>query len=95
MRQHNPPHPGEVISGIYLEPHNVSVRTIAERLDVSASTFARVVSGQSAVTTDMAIRLSRVLGGSPESWLQMQTNYDLWCALQKAPHHELTTFEFV
>ena len=95
MRMHNPPHPGEVIAGIYLEPHGVSARTIAAQLGVCHSTFARVISGQSSVTPDMAIRLSKVLSGSPESWLQMQSNYDLWHARQKAPHDELAAFEFV
>ncbi len=94
MRMHNPPHPGEVIDGIYLEPFNISARTIATRLGVSPSTFARVVSGKNAVSPDMAIRLSKVLGRSPESWLQMQANYDLWVAQQQNPHNELVAYEF-
>jgi antitoxin HigA-1 len=94
MKMHNPPHPGEVIDGLYLEPFNVSTRTIAARLGVSPSTFARVVSGKSAVSPDMAIRLSKVLGRSPESWLQMQANRDLWVAQQQNPHDELIAYEF-
>jgi antitoxin HigA-1 len=94
MKMHNPPHPGEVISGIYLEPYNVSARAISAQLNVAHSTFARVVSARSSVTPDMAIRLSKVLGGSPESWLQMQANYDLWVALQQEPHNDLVAFKF-
>jgi antitoxin HigA-1 len=94
MRMYNPPHPGEVIAGLYLEPFNVSVRTMAVQLGVSPSTFARVVAGKSSVSPDMAIRLSKVLGRSPESWLQMQANYDLWMAQQQNPHHELSAYEF-
>lgn len=94
MRMYNPPHPGEVIQEIYLEPFQVSARQVAVHLGVCHSTFARVVSGQSAVTPDMAIRLSKVLGSSPESWLQMQANHDLWLAQQENPHEELVTFEF-
>jgi antitoxin HigA-1 len=94
MKMHNPPHPGEVIEGLYLEPFNVSARAIAAQLRVSPSTFARVVTGQSAVSPDMAIRLSKVLGRSPESWLQLQINYDLWVAEQQNPHNELVAFEF-
>jgi antitoxin HigA-1 len=94
MRMHNPPHPGEVIEGIYLEPFDVSIRTIAARLGVSPSTFGRVVSGKNAVSPDMAIRLSKVLGRSPESWLQMQSNHDLWVAQQQNPHEELVAYEF-
>ena len=94
MRQHNPPHPGEVIDGLYLQPFEVSARTIASQLGVSPSTFARVVFARSAVSPDMAIRLSKVLGRSPESWLQMQANYDLWVAQQQNSHDELTAYEF-
>lgn len=94
MRMHNPPHPGEVIDGIYLEPFDVSIRTIAARLGVSPSTFGRVVSGKNAVSPDMAIRLSKVLGRSPESWLQMQANHDLWVAQQQNSHDELMAYEF-
>jgi antitoxin HigA-1 len=94
MKMHNPPHPGEVIEGLYLEPFNVSARTIAAQLGVSPSTFARVVAGKSSVSPDMAIRLSKVLGRSPESWLQLQINHDLWMAEQHNPHDELVAFEF-
>jgi antitoxin HigA-1 len=94
MKMHNPPHPGEVIEGLYLEPFNVSARAIAAQLGVSPSTFARVVAGKSSVSPDMAIRLSKVLGQSPESWLQLQINHDLWMAEQQNPHNELVAFEF-
>jgi antitoxin HigA-1 len=94
MKMHNPPHPGEVIEGLYLEPFNVSARAIAAQLGVSPSTFARVVAGKSSVSPDMAIRLSKVLGRSPESWLQLQINHDLWMAEQQNPHDELVAFEF-
>ena len=94
MRMHNPPHPGEVIDGLYLEPFEVSARTMASRLGVSPSTFSRVVSGKNAVSPDMAIRLSKVLGRTPESWLQMQANYDLWVAEKQNPHDDLVAYEF-
>ena len=80
MAMYNPPHPGEFISGIYLEPNGVSGRELAEKLDVSASTLSRVLNGTSRVTPEMALRLSKALGRSPESWLAMQDNYDLWVA---------------
>jgi len=53
---------------------------LAENLGVAASTLARVVSERSAVSPEMALRLSKALGRSPESWLSMQDNYDLWQA---------------
>ena len=82
MNMHNPPHPGEFIESIYLEPFNISCRSLPSHLGVAASTLSRVVKGKSAVTPEMSLRLSKVLGRSPESWLSMQDNYDLWQAKQ-------------
>ncbi|GMQ90475.1 MAG: HigA family addiction module antitoxin [Gammaproteobacteria bacterium] len=80
MSMHNPPHPGEFIKEIYLDPFKVSHRKVAALLRVSPSTFNRVVKGESGVTPEMALKLSKALGRSPESWLAMQDNYDLWHA---------------
>ena len=82
MDMHNPPHPGEFITEVYLAPHGVSGRELASRLDVAASTMIRVLKGSSRVTPDMALRLSKALGRSPESWLAMQDAHDLWLARQ-------------
>jgi addiction module HigA family antidote len=82
MNMHNPPHPGEFIESIYLEPHGISCRTLATHLGVAASTLSRIVKGKSAVTPEMALRLSKALGRTPESWLSMQDNYELWQAKQ-------------
>jgi addiction module HigA family antidote len=84
MAMHNPPHPGEFIREIYLEPLDLSVRSLADSLGVAASTLTRIVNAQSAVSPEMALRLSRALGRSPESWLAMQHNYDLWHAKKTA-----------
>ncbi len=83
MNMHNPPHPGEFIREVYLEPFGVSFRTVALKLNVSPSTFNRLIKGQSNVSSEMALRLSKTLGRSPESWLAMQSNYNLWIARQK------------
>lgn len=79
MKMHNPPHPGEFIKATYLDPFGLSVRYLAEKLDVSPSTINRVIKGDSAVSPEMAHRLSIVLGRSPDSWLAMQSQYDLSC----------------
>ena len=84
MTMHNPPHPGEFIRETYIEPFDISIRSLAENLDVAASTLARVVSESSAVSPEMALRLSKAIGRSPESWLAMQDNYDLWQARKSA-----------
>ena len=70
-QMHKPPHPGEFIEGVYLEPCGLSIRQLAKRLDVSASTLQRLIAGKSRVSPDMALRLSRVLGRSADSWLTL------------------------
>ncbi|GAB2615245.1 HigA family addiction module antitoxin [Novilysobacter erysipheiresistens] len=82
MAMHNPPHPGEFIIDIYLEPNGISGRELAEKLDVAASTLSRILKGTSRVTPEMALRLSKAIGRSPESWLAMQDAHDLWVARQ-------------
>ena len=94
MRMHNPPHPGEFIRDIYLAPYGLSVRSLAESLDVSASTLTRIVNGQSGISPEMALRLSKAIGRSPESWLAMQHNYDLWQARQSTDLTGVTPIEF-
>ncbi|HYA37028.1 MAG TPA: HigA family addiction module antitoxin [Candidatus Methylomirabilis sp.] len=82
MAMHNPPHPGEFIIQVYLEPNNLSGRELAVKLGVAASTLNRILVGSSRISPEMALRLSKALGRSPESWLAMQSNYDLWQAKQ-------------
>lgn len=75
---HNPPHPGAFIQEIYLTPNKISGRELALKLGVAASTLNRILNEASGVSPEMALRLSKTLGRSPESWLTMQDNYDLW-----------------
>jgi addiction module HigA family antidote len=79
---HNPPHPGEFIREVYLEPNDITGRQLAAKLGVSPSTLNRVIQGTSGISPEMALRLSKSLGRSPESWLSMQDNHDLWLARQ-------------
>lgn len=80
MTMHNPPHPGEFIQATYMEPFGLSCRYLAKNLDVAASTLNRLIKAQSGISPEMSLRLSKALGRSPESWLAMQDNYDLWQA---------------
>jgi len=83
MTMYDPPHPGEFIREVYVAPFEISVRHVAESLGVSPSTLSRILNGKSNVTPEMALRLSKTLGRSPESWLAMQDQYDLWHARKK------------
>ncbi len=80
MAMHKPAHPGEFITAVYLEPHGISGRGLAAKLRVAPSTLNRVLTGVSGISPEMALRLSKCLGRSAESWLAMQHNYDLWQA---------------
>jgi addiction module HigA family antidote len=87
MRMHNPPHPGEILSGLWLHPMGLSVTKAALALGVSRKTLSKIVNGNSGISPEMAFRLSIAFGGSPESWMGHQVAYDLW---QVEPHkHEL------
>jgi len=83
MNMHNPPHPGEFIKEVYLEPLGISYRKVAELLNVAPSTFNRLLNGQSNISSEMALRLSKTLGRTPESWLIMQNKYNLWHTRKK------------
>jgi len=82
MTMHNPPHPGEFITNVYLEPNHISGRELAAKLGVAASTLSRVLNGTNRVSPEMALRVSKALGRTAESWLAMQYSYDLWQARQ-------------
>ena len=84
MAMHNPPHPGDFIKATYIDPFEISIRSLAESLDVSPSTLTRVINGRSGISPEMALRLAKAIGRSPESWLAMQHSYDLWHAKKSA-----------
>lgn len=94
MAMHNPPHPGEFIREVYLEPFEITGRQLSAKLGVSPSTLNRVLKGSSGISSEMALRLSKALGRSPESWLAMQDNFDLWQARQSVNLEGVQKVEF-
>ena len=82
MKMHNPPHPGEVLRELCLEPLGLTVTQAAEALGVSRKTLSSLLNGRSGISPEMAIRLSKAFGTSAESWLNQQMQYDLWIAEQ-------------
>ncbi|MBX9903356.1 MAG: HigA family addiction module antidote protein [Burkholderiales bacterium] len=82
MRMHNPPHPGEVIKSLCLEPLKVTVTDAAKALGVSRKTLSAILNGRAGISPEMAVRLSIAFGTSAESWLNQQLQYDLWHAEQ-------------
>lgn len=94
MIMHNPPHPGEFIRDTYLEPFGYSCRFMAAQLNVSSSTLSRILKGQSSITPVMALRLSKAVGRSAESWLAMQSNYNLWFARKSVSLDKVSEVDF-
>ena len=80
MKMHNPPHPGEVLRELCLEPLGLNVTRAAEALGVSRKTLSAILNGRAGISPEMALRLSKAFGTSPESWLNQQMHYDLWVA---------------
>ncbi len=82
MLMHNPPHPGEVIKELCLEPLGISVTDAAEALGVSRKTLSAILNGRAGISPEMAVRLSIAFNTSAESWLNQQSQYELWHAEQ-------------
>ncbi len=80
MNMHNPPHPGEIIRDLCLEPLGLSVTDAASALGVSRKTLSSILNGRSGISPEMALRLSKAFSTTPESWLNHQVQYDLWIA---------------
>lgn len=90
MKIHNPPHPGEILLGLWLHPMGLTVTKAADALGVSRKTLSKIVNGNAGISPEMAFRLSIVFGGSPESWMGHQIAYDLWQVEQQKDKFNLT-----
>lgn len=77
-RKREPSHPGSILKLHYLDPSGISVTDLAKDLRLSRKTVSKILNERGAVTTDVALRLSRAFNTTPELWLNLQRNYDLW-----------------
>ncbi len=93
MPMNNPPHPGEVIRDLCLEPLGLTVTAAAQGLGVSRKTLSELLNGHSGISPEMAIRLSKGFGGSPESWMRQQMQYDLAQVTSRADSIHVHRFE--
>ena len=80
MKMHTPPHPGEVIKELCLEPLNMTVIEFAEALGISHKNLSAILNGNASITPEITIRLGKAFRTSPESWLNQQMQYDFWQA---------------
>ena len=83
MGMYNPPHPGEIIKELCVEPLGLTVTEAAKALGVTRKTFSALLNGRSGISPEMALRLSKVFGRSAEGWLRLQLQYDLWQTKQR------------
>ena len=82
MIMHTPPHPGEILKGLCLEPLGLSVTDAAKALGVSRKTLSSILNGRAGISPEMAVRLSIAFNTTSESWMSQQMQYDLWQAEQ-------------
>jgi len=92
MPMHDPPHPGEAVRELCLKPLGLSVTAAARGLGVSRKALSELLNGRAGVSPEMAIRLSEAFGGSAESWLTQQMQYDLWRASRRAEKIKVRAF---
>lgn len=92
MAMNNPPHPGGIVRRQCLQPLGLSVTRAAEGLGVPRQVLSDLVNERTGISTEMAIRLSKAFGSTPETWLGMQMAYDLWQARERAEQIEIEMF---
>ncbi len=83
MAMHNPPHPGGIVRRQCLDTFDLSVTEAAKGLGVTRQALSDLINGRAGISIDMAIRLSKAFGSSPETWLGLQMAYDLWQARER------------
>ena len=88
----NPPHPGAIVKWDCLEPLGLTVTRAAEGLGVTRQALSDLVNGKAGVSVEMSLRLSQAFGSTPETWLGMQTAYDLWQARSRAKRIKVEKF---
>jgi addiction module HigA family antidote len=83
-RKRPPVHPGRIISSHYIKPLSLSITDLAKILGVSRKTASKIINQRGAITSDMALRLSRAFNTTPYLWLGLQQDYDLWHAVHNS-----------
>ena len=89
---YNPPHPGEILKELYIDPLNLTIVEIAKGIGVSRKSLSELVNGKFGVSPGMAIRLAKAFATTPESWLNLQQQYDLWKEEKKHKRPKIKVF---
>ncbi|MEQ9302200.1 MAG: HigA family addiction module antitoxin [Cyclobacteriaceae bacterium] len=83
-QMNNPPHPGEVLKTLWLEELNLTITATAKALNVSRVAISQIVNGRRGISHDMAFRLSKAFGTSPDLWMDLQRDFDFWKAKERS-----------
>jgi len=78
MTMHKPPHPGQILKELYIEPLEMTITEVAGSLDITRQNLSEVINGKRSISVEMALRLAQAFGTTPERWLKLQMQYDLW-----------------
>lgn len=93
MLMNDPPHVGEILRELYLEPLNISVTDAADRLGVTRQALSRLVNEKSGISAEMAFKLARAFNTSPEYWMNLEKQYELWQASKNFNANDITPFD--
>lgn len=80
FNQHNPPHPGEILYELYFEPLKLSITEAAKKLQIARPNMSTIINGKAGISPQMALKLAKAFDTTPQYWMSLQNNYDLWKA---------------
>jgi antitoxin HigA-1 len=89
---YNPPHPGEILKEFYIKSLGLTITEVAKGLGITRKALSELVNGKFGISPDMAIRLAKAFSTTPESWLNLQQQYDIWVAQQQHKHYKIKVF---
>ncbi len=92
MEMYNPPHPGEILKDIYMEPLNLTFSDVAKGIGVTQKALLELINKKISITPIIAIKLAKAFNTTPESWLSLQDQYDLWHAKKRAKISDIQIF---
>jgi len=92
MIQYNPPHPGEILKEDYLQPLDLTITEAADGLGIARKNLSAIINGKAGISPEMAIRLSEAFDTTPDLWLNLQANYDLWKIKASKPATKIRRF---
>ncbi len=92
MFQYSPPHPGEILKEDYLQPLNLTITEVADGLGIARKNLSAIINGKAGISPEMAIRLSEAFDTTPDLWMNLQANYDLWKIRASKPVTKIRRF---